>query len=391
MTVTASATLIDKESASITSGLSNEQISALPVGQEYRDLIKLIPAVQYTQDTDARPERRRQRPGQRLPVRRRQRHAAALRHAVGRAGVARHRAGHRRQGRRAGGGLRSLRRLLDRLGQQVGHEPLHRPGQLPVPERGAWRRSSRAARVALRGGPQLARPQRRRPDRRRTSCSSTARTTAPRTTRNNRANLYGALPQYESTRNEGFGKLTFTPTHSMLVNVSYRDSKRVDTERPVRWRTRRRRPAAAPRARQKIGTADGSWVINASSFATFKYTHFANLTRGRPDNIANVTINTALGTQARYRQPRHARPLTVPLPIDRATAFNAFIQPLIDRYGYVVERRPDRRRHGRLRQPVRQRRFLPRRRSGRLQPASSAAPSPHDSTSATSGTSTRRI
>ena len=38
-------------SASITSGISNQQILSLPVGQEYRDLIKLIPGVQVTQDT----------------------------------------------------------------------------------------------------------------------------------------------------------------------------------------------------------------------------------------------------------------------------------------------------------------------------------------------------
>ena len=127
---------------SIKSGVSNEQIAALPVGQEYRDLLKLIPGVQYTAGHDARPERRRQRPGQRLPVRRRQRDAAAVRHAVGRAGVARHRAGDDDQGRRARRRLRSLRRLLDRLGQQVGHEPLHGRGQLPARRRRAWRPTS---------------------------------------------------------------------------------------------------------------------------------------------------------------------------------------------------------------------------------------------------------
>ena len=37
--------------APIKSGISNEQISSVPVGQEYRDLVKLIPGVQYTQDT----------------------------------------------------------------------------------------------------------------------------------------------------------------------------------------------------------------------------------------------------------------------------------------------------------------------------------------------------
>src|SRR6476661_4658787 len=42
--------MIDKNSAAITSGLSNDRIRSLPVGTQYRDLINLIPGVQYTQD-----------------------------------------------------------------------------------------------------------------------------------------------------------------------------------------------------------------------------------------------------------------------------------------------------------------------------------------------------
>ena len=53
--VTATASLIDKDSATIKSGVSNEQIMALPVGQEYRDLIKLIPSVQFTRDQTRGP------------------------------------------------------------------------------------------------------------------------------------------------------------------------------------------------------------------------------------------------------------------------------------------------------------------------------------------------
>ena len=56
--MTAEASLVDKDSATLASGLSNEQITGLPVGQEYRDLQKLIPGVQYTPGRDARPERR---------------------------------------------------------------------------------------------------------------------------------------------------------------------------------------------------------------------------------------------------------------------------------------------------------------------------------------------
>ena len=113
--VMATTTLVDRGSSTVKSALTSEQFKSLPVGQEYRDLIKLIPGVQYTQELHARSELRRQRPGQRLPVRRRERHAAAVRHAVGRAGVARHRADHDHEGWRARRGLRPLRGLLGRL------------------------------------------------------------------------------------------------------------------------------------------------------------------------------------------------------------------------------------------------------------------------------------
>ena len=48
--VTATVSLVEKDTATIKSGLSNAQIMALPVGQEYRDLLKMIPGVQYTAD-----------------------------------------------------------------------------------------------------------------------------------------------------------------------------------------------------------------------------------------------------------------------------------------------------------------------------------------------------
>ena len=53
--VTATTSLIERDSASIKSGVSNEQIMAMPVGQEYRDLVKLIPGVQYTNDQTRGP------------------------------------------------------------------------------------------------------------------------------------------------------------------------------------------------------------------------------------------------------------------------------------------------------------------------------------------------
>src|SRR5262245_8504658 len=55
VSVTAEISYADKTSAAITSGLKNEQISRLPVGTQYRDLINLIPGVMYTQDQTRGP------------------------------------------------------------------------------------------------------------------------------------------------------------------------------------------------------------------------------------------------------------------------------------------------------------------------------------------------
>ena len=198
---------------------------SLPVGQEYRDLLKLIPGVQYTPGQRARPERRRQRPGQRLQLRRRERHAAALRHALGRALVARHRAGDDDQGRRQGRGLRPLRRVFDRHDQQVGHEPICRRSQLSVPDRQHGGRAARAAarRATSRIAPGSSRASAVRSCR--TSCSSTGRTTAPRTRARTAPTSTASCRPTSGSRNEGFGKVTFTPVSSVLLNFSYRDSR----------------------------------------------------------------------------------------------------------------------------------------------------------------------
>ena len=56
---------------------------------------------------------------------------------------------------------------------------------------------------------------------------------------------------------------------------------------------------------------------------------------GRPDYVANVNISTALGTRLDTNALDTQGLLTVPTLIAGQTAYNAFVQPLIDRYGYV--------------------------------------------------------
>ena len=121
----------------------------------------------------------------------------------------------------------------------------------------------------------------------------------------------------------------------MLLNFSYRDSHRLDTS-DLFASTASATTGTGNEAWQKIGTLEGSWVVNSRSHLTFQYTDYANETQGRPDNIADVSASTRHRHAARHRAGSiRLGLLTVPAPVAGQAAFNDFVQPLIDRYGYV--------------------------------------------------------
>ena len=333
VTVTAEASLIDKDSATIANGLSNDQILALPIAQDYRDLQKFIPAVQFSQDLVRGPsgggsgqDNVYQFDGVNvtLPLFGTL-SAEPASHDIDQVTVI-------RGGARAIDFERSGGFSMDSVSKS-GTSQYH--GQLSFQLMNKGMVSDLAPGVLSRfeqdrswlnanlGGPVL--------KNRLYFYGSYYR---PQNTRENRANLYGDLPQFESTRNEGFGKLTFTPSQSILVNVSYRDSKRVDTS-DLFVSNAAATTGSGSEARLKIGTADGSWVIGPRSYASFKYTHFANENLGRPDNIADATPSTQPGTRLDLANLDRQGKLIVPVPVAGQTAFNTFIQPVIDRYGYV--------------------------------------------------------
>ena len=333
VTVTASATLIDKDSASVKSGLSSEQISGLPVAQEYRDLIRLIPAVQFTQDQTRGPSAGGS--GQdnvyqfdgvnvTLPLFGTL-SAEPASHDVAQITVIK-------------GGARAVD--FDRSGG-FSIDSVSKSGTSRYAGQFSYQFQTENMAADLTSGAQS----RYKADRswldanvggpifkdRLFFYGSYYR---PENARNTRANLYGALPKYESTRDEGFGKLTFTPTRSVLINGSYRNSKRVDTSSADYASNAAASTGSGSENRQKIGIVEASWVVNSRSYVTGKFTDFTLLTHGRPDNVANVTINTTPGTRLDLGNLDKLGLLTVPLPIAGQIAYNEFIQPLIDRYGY---------------------------------------------------------
>jgi hypothetical protein len=335
VTVTAEASLIDRESATITSGLSSQEITTLPVGQDYRDLQKLIPGVQYSQDITRGPSAGGS--GQdnvyqfdgvnvTLPLFGTL-SAEPASHDIAQVTVVK-------------GGARAVD--FDRAGgfamDSVSKSGTSKySGQLSYQLQSAGMSSDLNSGVRSRyeqdrswfnvnlGGPVV-----------KDRLYFYGSYYRPTKSRENRSNNYGELPEYESIRNEGFGKLTYTPTNSILLNFSYRESKRVD-ESDLFLANAGPTTGSGNEARLKIGTAEGSWVVNSRSHLSFKYTHFTNTTQGRPDNVANVDINTAVGTRLDTASLDSQGLLTVPVPITGQTAYNAFVQPLIDRYGYVAD------------------------------------------------------
>jgi hypothetical protein len=55
--VTGANVAIDTSSAEIKAAIPDQVIEKLPVGQQYRDLVKLVPGVQYSEDTVREPSR----------------------------------------------------------------------------------------------------------------------------------------------------------------------------------------------------------------------------------------------------------------------------------------------------------------------------------------------
>ncbi|HET7218349.1 MAG TPA: TonB-dependent receptor [Vicinamibacterales bacterium] len=331
--VTATVSLIERESSAIKSGVSNEQIMALPVGQDYRDLVRLIPGVQVTADLTRGPSAGGS--GQdniyqfdgvnvTLPLFGTL-SAEPASHDI--AQVTTIKGGARAVDFDRSGGftIDSVSKSgTNRFAGEISYQA-QTAGMTAELTSGSQSRyeADRSWLTANIGGPVVP-----------NKVHFYGSYYRPENRRQNRANLYGELPDYELNRNEGFGKVTITPISSLLVNASFRGSDRSD-------KSNRFAANQAPttgsgnEAQQKIGIAEGSWIINSRSLATFKYTYFAYETKGTPDIISDATFSDQIGTRIDVNNLDRLGLLTVPTAITGQTAYNAFIQPVIDRYGYV--------------------------------------------------------
>ncbi|HEX8027952.1 MAG TPA: hypothetical protein VF491_05800, partial [Vicinamibacterales bacterium] len=147
-------------------------------------------------------------------------------------------------------------------------------------------------------------------------------------------------PNFTSERDEYFGKLTFTPIQALLINASYRDSHRVDTSGDAFGSFRPGTTGSGTETELQIGTFETSWIINPNSYATFKYTDYRNPGFGTADFIADTNVAFTPGTQLDLANLGSIGRLVVPTLTPNNAAQNAFVQPYIDRYGYICPQNP---------------------------------------------------
>ncbi len=329
--VIASTPLLETGNASISGAISNEVFDALPVGQEYRDLIKLIPGVQFSQDAVRGPsaggngqDNTYQFDGVdvSLPLFGTL-SAEPSTHDIDQVSVVR--GGSSAIGFNRSGGFKV--NTISKSGSNEFHGMVSY--QLQDQSWEADRDFESAAdykqnkdwTVANFSGPLI-----------KEKLFFYVSYYAPTTDRVNRSNAYGEVPNYSYDRDEYFGKLTWAPTENLLFEASYRSS---DSEGKNEGVGAFEDPdgSTGSEASLDIAIIEGSWIINDRSSAYFKYTDFSNETLGGPDLILDA--NPSIGASLDLGNLDRLGHFSVPTLRGDDPIWDAGAQPLIDRYGYI--------------------------------------------------------
>ncbi len=332
ITVTAQSSLVNKESTALQSGLTTDQIRELPITQNYSDLQKFIPGVMYNADLFRGPsagasgqDNVYQFDGVNITMPLfgilNSNSADPNNHDVAQVSVIRGGA-KAVDFDRAGGFLIDTvtKSGTNEFSGEITYESLNKSFVADQRAQALTYETNRSWASANIGGPVLA-------DR----LYFYASYYRPDFKRSSQTNVYGDLPQYELNRRDWFGKLTYTPLQSLLINGSYRDSRTEETPADFSG-SQAPTTGTDSHVQLKIGTIDASWVINSKSFATVKFYDFRNPGIGEAAHTADVVPNFAVGTHLDITQLALQGRLVVPSP---STANAAFVQPYLNQYGFI--------------------------------------------------------
>ncbi len=157
----------------------------------------------------------------------------------------------------------------------------------------------------------------------------------PEVTRANKETVYGPTKDFKSVRDEYFGKLTWAPTADLLLNASIRTSDRKSEGASISY-TEADSVSVGDQAKQDIITFDGSWLISDYTSVSWLISRFDFETAGTPDVMVDVV--PVLGGSLNINDLASQGYLRVPTldptePED--SVYNVGAQALIDAYGYT--------------------------------------------------------
>jgi len=338
--VLAQATMVDATSAELKTAITSEVMDALPVGQDYRDLVKLIPGVQYSQDAVRAPsaggsgqDNIHQFDGVNvnLPLFGTL-SAQPSSHDIDQVAIV-------KGGANAVGFNRSAGYSINSISKSGTNTFTGELAYTLLPASQVAKRTTVSAAQYERdltytwanvGGPIL-----------KDKLYFFASYYRPTEERKNSSNLYGIVPNYKSTRDEFFGKLTYAPINTLLIHASLRTSEQNYHNAGVASSATAPSASTGGKVKMDIGIIEASWNVTPTSFINFKYTSFANKNLDRPDTLSPVhpALDGSVGLDINSLNTQGQFSVPVPLAVTAAntavaTPYNAFIAPIISRYGY---------------------------------------------------------
>lgn len=156
----------------------------------------------------------------------------------------------------------------------------------------------------------------------------------PETEQASKETAYGPVKDYKSVREEYYGKLTWAPTDALLLNLSYRTSDNEGKGLSVGLLDQDS-TSEGSYSYQDILTFDGSYLIDDYTTLAFKYYDFSYETAGRPDNLV-PDVEPRVGDSINLDNLEQLGLFVVPNIKEDVEGYdNNTAQVLIDRYGYV--------------------------------------------------------
>ena len=151
----------------------------------------------------------------------------------------------------------------------------------------------------------------------------------PREDRTNKDTAYGAVKDYANERREYYAKLTYAPTDTVLLNAGYRTSTREEAGVSIGPRDADS-TSLGGEAEQVVANVDGVWQIGRTELS-FRLNDYDLRGSSRPDVL--LPVQPSLFGVLDVHNLDQMGHLQVPT-LDGLDDFNSAVESLVRRYGY---------------------------------------------------------